>query len=208
VATSLEKWRAVLQTPEVVGFFRGTFERAGVRITDTNEAFTCLHLGDRIEFEPALVESRVDFTVPIESYQVERLAHEAKAGELSEIEQFRVLRALFSPATAATLKNPVLSHGLLRRLAAVEDLLHVHLHSPDPAQEPDATHTLVHAAGQWLVFMGLHGRPRRTFHLSMKDAIHYQRRVFHAMKKDDPATWLRFAFWYLTWRKRVSSRHS
>jgi hypothetical protein len=207
VATSLEKWRAVVQTPEIVGFFRGTFERAGISITDTDEAFTCLHRGDRIEFEADLDESRVDYTVTIESRQVDRLAEEATAGELSEIEQFRVLRALFSPATAATLRNPVLSHGLLRRLSAVEDLIHVKLQSPDPEQEPDAAHTLVHAAGQWLVFVGLHGRPRRTFQLSMKDAIAYQRRVFHAMRKDDPLTWLRFAFWYVSWRKRVSARH-
>jgi hypothetical protein len=206
MATSLEKWRAVVQTPEIVSFFRGTFERAGVRISDTNEAFTCVHRGDRIEFEPKLDESAVDYTVAIESYQVERLAEEAQAGELSEIEQFRVLRALFSPATAATLKNPILSHGLLRRLSAVEDLIHVRLHSPDAEQEPDTAHTLVHAAGQWLVFIGLHGKPRRTFHLSMKDAIDYQRRVFDAIKKDNPSTWLRFALWYVSWRRRVSSR--
>jgi hypothetical protein len=207
VATSLEKWRAVVQTPEIVGFFGGTFERAGIRITDTNEAFTCIHRGDRIEFEPQLDESRVDYTVPIESYQVDRLGDEATAGALSEIGQFRVLRALFSPATAATLKNPVLSHGLLRRLSAVEDLIHVRLHSPDPDQEPDTAHTLVHAAGQWLVFVGLHGRPRRTFELSMEDAIDYQRRVFHSMKQNDPLTWIRFASWYVSWRKRVSVRH-
>ena len=207
MATSLEKWRAVVQTPEIVGFFRGTFERAGIRIADRNEAFTCIHRGDRIEFEPQLDESQVDYTVPIESYQVDRLAEEATAGKLSEIEQFRVLRALFSPATAATLKNPVLSHGLLRRLSAVEDLIQVRLHSPDPDQEPDTAHTLVHAAGQWLVFVGLHGRPRRTFELSMVDAIDYQRRVFQAMKKNDPLTWIRFASWYVSWRKRVSTRH-
>jgi hypothetical protein len=207
VATSLEKWRAVVQTPEIVDFFRGTFERAGIRITDTNEAFTCIHQGDRIEFEPQLDESEVDYTVPIESYQVDRLAEEATAGTLSEIEQFRVLRALFSPATAATLKNPVLSHGLLRRLSAVEDLIHVRLQSPDPDQEPHTAHTLVHAAGQWLVFVGLHGRPRRTFELSMGDAIDYQRRVFHAMKQNKPLAWIRFASWYLSWRKRVSARH-
>jgi hypothetical protein len=207
LATSLEKWRAVVQTPEIVGFFRGTFERAGVRIIDTSEGFTCIHRGDRIEFESHLDESRVDFTVPIESYQVDRLAEEATTGTLSGIERFRVLRALFSPATAATLKNPVLSHGLLRRLSGVEDLIHVRLHSPDPKQEPDTAHTLVHAAGQWLVFVGLHGRPRRTFELSMEDAVDYQRRVFHAMKQNDPLTWVRFASWYVNWRKRVSARH-
>jgi hypothetical protein len=207
MATSLEKWRAVVQTPEIVGFFRGTFERAGIRITDTGEAFTCVHKGDRIDFEPELDQSRVDYTVAIESYQVDRLVQEATPGALSEIEQFRVLRALFSPATAATLKNPVLSHGLLRRLSAVEDLIHVHLLSPDPGQEPDTAHTLVHAAGQWLVFIGVHGRPRRTFRLSMTDAVAYQRRVFRAIKNDDPLTWLRFASWYVSWRKRVSVRH-
>jgi hypothetical protein len=204
--TSLEKWQAVVQDPRVTGFFRGTFERAGVRVRDTGEEFTCIHRGDRIDFEPSINGAGVDYTVEIEAFQVDRLAEEAATGELRAIAAYRVLRALFSPATAATLKNPILSHGLLRRLSAVEDLIHVQLRSPAPEEEPDAAHTLVHAAGQWLVIPGLWGRPRRVFDLTMDEALAYQRRVFAAMKRNNPLTWLRFALWYLSWRKRTSTR--
>ena len=205
--TSLEKWRAVVQDPRVVDFFRGTFERAGVQIADTREAFTCVHRGDRVEFEDTLDEATVDYTVEIESHQVDRLAEEAGKGELRPIAQYRVLRALFTPATAATLKNPVLSNGLLRRLSRVEDLIHVHLRTPDPAEEPDTAHTLIHSGGQWLVLPGIHGEPRRVFRLSMEDAIVYQRRVFRAMKEDTWRGWLRFGLWYVSWRRTTSTRH-
>jgi hypothetical protein len=204
--TSLEKWKEVVQDPRVIAFFRGTFERAGVRVRDTGEEFTCIHRGDRIEFEPSINGAGVDYTVEIEEFQVDRLAQEAATGELRAIAAYRVLRALFSPATAATLKNPVLSNGLLRRLSAVEDLIHVRLRSPVPEEEPDAAHTLVHAAGQWLVIPGLWGRPRRVFDLTIDEALAYQRRVFAAMKRNNPLTWLRFALWYLSWRKRTSTR--
>lgn len=206
MSTSLEKWRSITQDPRVVGFFGGTFERAGVRVTDTGEAFTCIHRGDRIDFEPALDESRVDYTVVLTSPQVDHFATEASTGDVTTLEQFRIVSTLFSPATAATLKNPILSHGMLRRLARVEDLIHVHLVSPAPNEEPDATHTLVHASGQWLVVPGIHGRARRVFRLSMDEAIAYQRRVLQAMKSPSPAAWIGFASWYLAWRRRTSRR--
>ena len=67
-------------------------------------------------------------------------------------------------------------------------------------------HTLIYANRQWLVFPGLHGRAGRTFRLGLADAVEYQRRVFEAVKKNRFMTWLKFCFWYRSWRKRVSVR--
>ncbi|HEX9268745.1 MAG TPA: hypothetical protein VF998_02765 [Candidatus Limnocylindria bacterium] len=206
MGTSLEQWRAVTQDPRVVGFFKGTFERAGVRITDTGESFTCIHRGDHVEFEPALNESTTDFTVELKSAEAERFAQSAGTGELDALEQYRAVRALFTPATRATLRQPMLANGVLRRLARVEPLIHVRLVSPDPAQEPDTTHTLIHVGGQWLVIPGLHGRPRRTFELAVSDAVGYQRHVLRALRQDSWPGWIGFGTWYLRWRPSVSRR--
>ncbi len=147
---------------------------------DTGEAFTCVHCGDRIDFEDRIVHGRADYTVEVESAGLERLGQQVQTGAFDETEKFRVVRVLFTPATAAMLTEPpVLSHLLVRRLAGVENLIHVRLVAPTPG-----THTLVYAARQWLVFPGLHGRARRTSTLSTEEALDYQRHVFAAVRTD------------------------
>ncbi|MFB0519891.1 MAG: hypothetical protein ACETWD_00480 [Desulfatiglandales bacterium] len=208
MVTSLEKWQSIIQDPRVVHFFTDIFERLGVRVTDTKEQFTCIHRGDRIDFEPTLDEKKVDYTVEIQSYQVDRLAEHAKTGEFGIAEQYRIVRALFTPATSATLKSPIQSSSIVRALSGVEDLIHVYLMSPTP-EEPDCedtNHTLIYVKGQWLVIPGLHGRPRRTFRLTMEDALIYQRKIFTALKANRWLSWWKFLRWYLRWRKAVSTR--
>src|SRR5438094_185463 len=137
----MAKWQSLTQHPRVVQFFTGLLEWAGVRVTDTGEEFTCHHCGDHVEFAPSLDRSRVDFTVDIQSQQVDRLATHAQTGDLDETEQFRIVSSLFTPAAAATLQNPVLAHPLLRLLSGAEDLIHVRLLSPT-REEKDVFHTL------------------------------------------------------------------
>lgn len=206
MGTTLEKWRAVTQDPRVIGFFKGTFERAGVRIGDTGESFTVVHRGDRVDFEAALNENTTDFTVEIQQSQADRFADAAGTGVLDATAQYRAVRALFTPATRATLRNPMLANGVLRRLARIEELIHVRLVSPVPDREADTTHTLVHVRGQWLVIRGFHGRAARTFDLSIEDAVIYQRHVLKALRQNTWVGWLRFGTWYLRWRPTVSHR--
>jgi hypothetical protein len=202
---ALAKWQSLTQHPRVVQFFTGLLDHAGVRVTDTGEEFTCHHRGDRIEFEPALDPAKVDYTVDIVAAQVDRMAAHAASGELDEAQQYRIISTLFTPATAATLRSSVLANPFLRRLAGAEELIHVHLVPPTPGQEP-VRHTLVYANRQWLVLPGLHGRPGRTYRMGLADALEYQRRVFHAVKANRLLTWLKFCFWYRSWRKGVSVR--
>lgn len=202
--TSLQKWQSLTQDPRVVQFFRGLFERAGVRVTDTGEAFTCVHRGDRIDFEPTLDPATVDYTVDIQSFQVDRLAGQARTGQLDEAEQYRILEALFTPATASTLQHRLLSNPVLVRLMGVESVTHVHFVPPTPEQQ-EVRHTLVYVDRQWLVVPGLHGRPRRTYRMTVADAVTYQREVMAAVKANRWTTWLKYASWYRQWRKKVST---
>jgi hypothetical protein len=205
MSTSLEKWHSITQDPRVVSFFTGLFEHAGVRVTDTGEEFTCHHRGDHIEFEPNLDPSKVDYSVEVESPQIDRMAAAARTGELEKVVQYRIVRTLLTPATAATLKNPIVSNDILRRLSGIEEMAHVILKSPVPEEE-DASHTLIYVNGQWLVIPGLHGHPCRTFHLTMEDAITYHKSVFAAIKANKWPTWWKFVGWYRRWRETVSTR--
>src|SRR2546426_35205 len=129
---SMEKWQAITQRPPVVEFLSGLFDRVGIEVKDSSEKFTCHHNGSQITFEPSLDGRRVDFTVPIQSFQVDRLAEHAQHGEFDDVEKYRIVSTLFTPATASLMKNPVLSNPVVRLLSGAETLIHVHLLSPVP----------------------------------------------------------------------------
>jgi hypothetical protein len=136
---------------------------------------------------------------------VENMVAHAEDGEIDPREAWRIVSVLFTSLTQATLRNPVMSNNLMRRIAMVEDIAHVFLVAPD-GKEANC-HTLVYVKGQWLVISGLHGNPKRTFRMSAEDCIDYQRKVFSAIKKNSLFEWFRFSSWYRKWRKEVSVRH-
>lgn len=206
MTTAVEKWKSITQSPQIVQFFAGLFDRAGVHVTDTGEEFTCSHDGDHITFTPGLDRSGVDYVVDVPAAKVDRLVENTKAAQIDEVEQYRVIAALFTPATEAMLKNPIMSNNVLRRLAGVEDLIHVHLVPPTP-EEQEVSHTLIYAHDQWLVLPGLVGNPARTYRLTLQDALTYQKRVSSAMKTDRLSEWTRFGQWYREWRQGVSTTH-
>ena len=202
--TSLSTWQALTQTPAVVAFFHGLFRRVGVRVRETGEAFTAVHEGDRILFEPTLDADRVDYTVEIGAHQVGRLAAHAGTGALDAAEQYRIAAVLFTPATAATLRHPVLASALVRRLAGAERRIHVTLRS-EATGEPDVPHTLAYEGGAWNVQPGLHGAAERAYSLTVEQALAYQRHVFAALHAGTPLAWVRFALWYRRWRGAASA---
>ncbi len=205
MATAREKWEGIMQTPDIVQFFAGLFDSVGVRIVnDSNEEFTCTHAGHKMTFADGIDSGQVDYVVELQSYQVDRLVEHTKSGKLDEAEQYRVISAIFTPATAATLRIPILSNCVLRFLAGAEDVIHVHLLSPTRS-EKDIAHTLIFARGQWIVVPGLYGRPGRTYELSLQDAHIYQRRAFLALKRRGVGELLAFSQWYRQWRTSVSN---
>ena len=203
MSSAREKWEAITQTPEIVQFFLGLFDSIGVRISDTGEEFTCTHRGDHLRFKSGLDAGFLDYIVDIQSFQIDRLVEHTKSGALDEIEKYRVISTIFTQATAATLKIPILSHPILRWLAGAEDVIHVYLKSPSE-QERDVAHTLIFAGGQWIVISGLHGKPGRIYKLDMQDAHNYQRHAFLAIKHRGVKELFAFSQWYRSWRSSVS----
>ena len=198
---AVDLWQAVAQTDELVDFFTGMFEVMGIVIEETGEEITVRVVEGKVQIEPGLPD-RCDFLVPLKMENVTNMVSHAADGRLDAFETWRIASVLFTPLTRETLKNPVMSRGMLRRLARVEDLIHVRLLGPEAEQV--ASHTLVFASGQWLVIEGLHGQARRTFSMTGEECVTYQKQVFKAMKANSIMGWIRFARWYGKWRSSAS----
>lgn len=203
--SALERWKSLTLSPDLVERYRGVCDRLGVRIIDTGEALTCVHRGDRIDFEAGIDEASVETTVVIYGYQAERLAQQVERGPLQPIEEFRIARELLVSSAGASAKdidNPLSSHPILRRFIRAKNLIHVYLLSPDKNEEPDATYSLVHVNGHSLLMPGLHGQPERVFRLNVEDALEFHRNLA-GLESRGWTSWLKMGNWYVSWRKKV-----
>ncbi len=198
---AVDLWRAIAQTGEIVEFFTGMFEVMGIIIEETGEELAVRVGEDRIHIDSGLPQE-YDFLVPLKLENVNNLISHAADGRLDDFEAWRIVSVLFTPLTRETLKNSVMSRGILRKLAKIEDLIHVRLLGP--RSEHVANHSLIFVSGQWLVIEGLHGQAGRTFTMTADECAVYQKRVFRAMKADSILGWISFARWYFKWRSGAS----
>jgi hypothetical protein len=199
--SALQAWQGIVQTPELVDYFRGVFERAGIQVEETGEGFTVAHTGAQMTLTPG-IEAAVDFVVPLKLANIHNLVGHTRDGKIDAAESWRIVQVLFSPMTQATLRNPVFTRRWLLWLAGVEPRIHVHLLHPN--QSDAATHTLIWEGERWRVLAGLHGSARRTYRITAEQALAYQRQVFAALRRNSVWQWCRFALWYRRWRKTVS----
>ena len=79
--SSMKTWENILQTPELVEYFRGIFNHLGISIEETGESFTIHHTGQGFAFEKGIDQNSVDFTVPIELQNIQNMVHHAKDGK-------------------------------------------------------------------------------------------------------------------------------
>ncbi len=204
-SSSMEAWQGILQTPELLDYFDDVFQYLGIEVEETGEKFTIEHAGDKFIITDGFRPGKVDFIVPLKLKNIENMVNHSKDGKIDPSESWRILDVLFTPLTEVTLKTPILSVNWKRKLAGVEDLIHVYLINPNG--EEASKHTLIYIKGEWLVLKGLHGTPKRTYRMPPEESLHYQRVIFEAIKKDSFIGWMKFARWYKKWRKNVSVTH-
>ena len=63
--SSLDAWKSILQTPELLSYFDNVFNYLGISIEETGEEFTIHHAGDKFIFSKGISKDKVDFIVPI-----------------------------------------------------------------------------------------------------------------------------------------------
>ena len=213
---SIEKFKSIRQYPAVVDLFALLFEKAGIRVVDTGEEFSCYHRGTHIDIEERLDEFNVDYVLGLTTTQVDALVELVSVGDIDEARRYSILKTLFAPAIEAsvnpfpclkgvTTSTPLISNTLLRRLLHMENLIHVYIVSPLPG-EPEVGNTLVFENKEWQVSPGLHGDPGRIFRLTIDDALAFHSQAHRALKANTKIGWLKFGRWYLRWRRVVSRR--
>lgn len=196
-----QKWANAEQPPSFVDFFRGTFTRLGITVTETGEQFTVIHQGDRFAFEAGA--SDVEFLIPIGQHNVDSLLRRASDGQLDDADAFGIMAVMFTPLTREIMKHPVTADDTLRRMSGVEDHLHVILLDEKGAE--GASHTLVYKEGRWDVTAGLVGTPLRAFRMTAPQALEYQRHAYAAITANSPTGWAAFSAWYKDWRETCST---
>ena len=207
---SIEKFRQLTLNPKILDFFEGLFEKIGIRVIDTGEAFTCIKHQDSASFHDGIDEAEMDFSVDIDAYQVDRLVSHIQSGELDEVEQFRVLTTFFAPVASAGFNNPAVGTFMTGRFFSWfinrKKLTHLVLLSPQTNEEPDVLYSLLFVNQHWLLIPGLHGQPERVFNINKEKGLELHRKMFSTMKTDRWGRWLAFARWYKRWRSEVEIR--
>jgi hypothetical protein len=193
----------IVQTEQMVGYFRGVFTKLGLEIAETGEQLTATHTGDSIKFTPGL-DADVEAVLKLTEENIRNLVAHTADGVIDPAEAWHIVSVMFTPLTQATLASPKVSNSLLRIASGAEQLIHVHLVHPTSGEL--ASHSLIFAAGQWLVSSELLGKPQRTFWLTPDQALEFQRRIVAAIRENTISGWWSFAEWYRAWRVIVSAR--
>ena len=188
--------------PAAVEWFRGLFHTVHLQLTDTNETFTVVHHGNRVEVTPGLGADRPNFVAPLESQNLRNLDGFFASGSISPYEEYRIVKFMLRPCLRAGLDMPIL------RNKAFTAVLRVDTHWQEAILDPDGNEdeqlTIVYVNDQWLIVPGYHGRPQRRLVMQPSQVLEYQRRVFTASEQNSLPQWLEVARWYLSWRDQVT----
>ena len=111
---AVDLWRDVAQTDDLVDFFTGMFEVMGITIEETGEELTVRVSEGKVHIDPGLPDE-CDFLVPLKMANVTNMIGHSADGKLDAFETWRIASVLFTPLTRETLKNSVMSKGILRR---------------------------------------------------------------------------------------------
>lgn len=198
----MTKWNVLLNKPGLATYFSGMFEHLGIKVKGTDGSFTVNHLGNSFSLTKGVNESAVDYFIELDNLNVENMIKHGEDGKIDSLEAYRIMSVLFTPLTQASLNMPIFKNNKMRRLADVEDLIHVVLVSPEKGKS--TSHTLVFINKQWLVIPGIFGKAKRVFTLSPDQAKLYQQKIYTAKKQDKMSAWGDFRKWYVEWRKTVS----
>jgi hypothetical protein len=202
VSTNLETLQTLSNNPAAVAWFKGLFKHGHIQMTDTGEQITVVHHGDRLEAIAGHVGENPNFIIPLESENIKNLVGFFTDHQITEHEQYRIVKFMLQPCLKAALSMPILQNGAFRKAARLDT--HWQEALLDPSGKEDEQITVVCVNDQWLVIPGYHGKPQRRLVMKPQQILDYQRRVFEANEKGGLTAWLDVAKWYLSWRDSVS----
>ena len=79
-STSLNTWKNIFQSPDLVNYFQGIFNSLGIIIEEDGESYTVYHRGNGFEFIDGIKNGDVDFIVPLKKQNIINMVKHAKDG--------------------------------------------------------------------------------------------------------------------------------
>jgi hypothetical protein len=196
-----QKWSLIEDSPRMVAFYKDTFDTLNFVVKDTGERFYLVHEGNRIRVLGGSAAS-ADLEVPLTQQQVNSVALLGADGTLDDADAFAIMRIMFAPVARSFLTGSFLNNEIIRRLAGVEDLIHITFWTEG---RPETSSVTLKAEGNhWSVSDGLDGRPKRIFRLNPAESQEYMRHVHATRNSLNPKVWIGFVTWYKRWQDRVS----
>jgi hypothetical protein len=196
-----KKWAALEESPQAAAYFKGTFDILNFSVIETGEHFYVVNEGSKLRVMGGHA-AHGDLDVPISEAQVTRVAHLGADGKLDDADAFVIMRILFSPVARAFLSGSFLTNDIIRRMAGVEDLIHITFWTEG---SPETSSVTLRAAGnRWYVTDGLEGKPKRIFRITPPESLEYMRHAYRTRNSVNPAVWVGFVTWYKRWRDEVS----
>jgi len=200
--SSMKAWSDIAQKPFMADFFKDMFMDLGIVVQETGEKFTVHNNGKDFELKPGVVESDVEFVLPVHLKNVEDLIEHAADGKIDEYESFRILSVLFTPMTAKSLHDPAMVKNTSKWIKFAKNPIHVYL--LDPKKESTVAHTLIFLNGEWIVIPGIYGHPQITYKLTPTQALEYQKKVYQVLHSGSKKNWKEFRKWYIQWSKQMA----
>jgi len=196
-----KQWSMMEDSPQMVAYFKGTFGTMNFTVKETGERFYLVNEEKRIKVMGGRA-GNADVDVPITQQEAESVARLGADGKLDEADSQAIMKILFGPVAGAFLSGSFLNNQTIRRLAGVEDLIHITFRTDGGA---DTSAITLRAEGDhWTVTHGLVGKPKRVFRLQPGDSVDYMRHVYKTRSSNNPGVWIGFVNWYKHWRDRVS----
>lgn len=202
MSTNFEYLSSVARRPSAVDWFRGVVKRAHLEVQDTGEQFTIEHRGDRLEVTPGLRDKKTNVIVPLASENLQWLAEAFADDQVSQEEEYRIVKYLLVPCLKAALEMPILKNPAFNKILRVDQHWQEALLGPEGNQ--DVQLTIMYVNKQWIVVPGFHGHPQRRLIITAPQFIDFQKRVFAADASGNLAEWLKLANWYVKWRESIS----
>jgi hypothetical protein len=199
--TAFELWEKMTQVPALNKNFTGLFYKLGLDVIDTNETLTLHDNAGQLSVSQGL-DKDIDYSVRLNSSRLQQVAplYQQKEVKLSTV--YKTVALLFAPLAEANLSHPLMSNWFLRWMSTLENV--VHLYIQDPLLDKIYVTSMVFKDEKWHVFEFLQGKSKRTYRLTIQQAVDYQRHLYQAIRDDSWSGWASFATWYLDWRWQYS----
>jgi hypothetical protein len=211
--------QSLAENPHARAWFQQVLTYLRVRVSDSDEEFTVISKGDRVEIATGFVppERRkllygffdpgewyaTQFIVTVKSENVRNFASFFEDNEVGKEELFRIMSFLMPVLLKATLEMPAMRNKALITMLGLDTIWHQCLLDPQGNETQPATVQLV--GDQWEVTPGYYGTPQRKKVLTPEKLLDFQRRVHEAEDTDTLQGWFALLEWYRKWLASVSS---